>query len=85
MSNVFKLVNEVRTALEDESISGSFDFADGAHRLWVGVFAAAGQSKNMRSKWRSAAADLFRDAGAAALGSLPSMGLTVAQIVASTN
>lgn len=82
---VFKLANEIRTALDDESISGSFDFAEGAHRLWVAVFAAAGQSKNMRSKWRNAASDLFRDAGAAALGSLPSLGLTVAQIAASTS
>jgi hypothetical protein len=81
---VFKLVNEIRTALDDESISGSFDFAEGAHRLWVAVFAAAGQSKNMRIKWRHAASDLFRDAGAAALGSLPSMGLTIAQIAAAT-
>jgi hypothetical protein len=80
---VFKLTNEIRTALDDESITGSFDFAEGAQRLWVAVFAAAGQSRSMRTKWRRAASDLFRDAGASALGSLPSMGITIAQITAS--
>lgn len=79
---VFKLANEIRTALDDEAISGSFDFVDSAERLWVAMYAAAGQSRTMRTKWKGAASNLFRDAGAAALGSLPAVGLTVAQIAA---
>jgi hypothetical protein len=81
---IFKLANELRTALDDESVTGTFDFPRAAERLWVGLYAAAGQSKNMRSKWRSIATGIFRDAGTAALGSLPSIGITIAQISASS-
>jgi len=79
---IYKLANELRIALDDESIAGTFDFPRAAERLWVGLYAAAGQSKAMRSKWRNIATGIFRDAGAAALGSLPSIGITVAQISA---
>lgn len=79
---VFKLANEIRTALDDESITGSFDFADAAYRLWVAIYAASAQSTKQRSKWKRAATDLFKDAAGSALGSLPALGLTVAQITA---
>lgn len=82
---VFKLATEIRIALDDEAVTGSFDFAEGAHRLWVAMYAAAGQSKTMRTKWKGAASGLFRDAGAAALGSLPTVGISIAQIMAATS
>ena len=82
---VFKLATEIRIALDDEAVTGSFDFAEAAHRLWVAMYAAAGQSKTMRTKWKGAASGLFRDAGAAALGSLPTMGISIAQIMAATS
>ncbi|GAA1781646.1 hypothetical protein [Agromyces lapidis] len=82
---VYRLVTEIRTALDDEAVMGSFDFAEGAQRLWIALFAAAGQSTKMRSKWKAAASGIFRDAGVAALGSLPSVGLTIAQIASTAS
>jgi hypothetical protein len=78
---IYRLANEMRTALDDESLVGSFDFADAAERLWVALQAAAGQSQRNESAWKQASADLFRDAGAAALGSMPSLALTVMQLM----
>lgn len=79
---IFKLTNEVRAALDDEAITGSFDFAGAAQRMWVSVFAAAGQSKKMKTKWKATAGRLFQDASATALGSLPAVSVTLAQIQA---
>jgi len=78
---IYQLISEMRTALDDEAVAGSFDFATSAHRLWVALWAASGQSKGKRGAWSAAAKDLFRDAGAAALGSLPALALTAGQIV----
>lgn len=77
---VFKLANEIRTALDDEAITGSFDFAAAAERLWVAVYAAAGQSRKASGKWKTTARRLFLDSAAGAIGSSPSLGLTIAQI-----
>ena len=80
---IYRLADEMRTALDDESIVGTFDFAEAAERLWVALQAAAGQSRRNGSAWRTASADLFRDAGAAALGSMPTLALTVMQMMQS--
>lgn len=79
---LYKLARELQTALDDESVLGTFDFAEAAERLWVGLHAAAGQSAKHGSAWKGAAARLFRDAGATALGSLPAMALTMVQVMA---
>lgn len=76
---VYKLANEIRQALDDEAIMGTFDFATAAERLWVAVYAAAGQSQRP-GKWKAAAKRFWADAAAGAIGSAPSVGLTMAQI-----
>jgi len=81
---IYQLISELRTALDDEAVAGDFDFATSAHRLWVALWAAAGQSKSRRQRWTAAAKGMFRDAGAAALGSLPTAAITVAQIAAAS-
>ena len=83
-SYIYQLISELRTALDDEAVAGDFDFATSAHRLWVALWAAAGQSKGRRQRWTAAAKGMFRDAGAAALGSLPTAAITVAQIAAAS-
>lgn len=80
-SYIYRLVSEMRTALDDESVAGIFDFADAAERLWVAMQAASGQSRSNKGRWRKASGDLFRDAGAAALGSMPTLALTVMQMM----
>jgi hypothetical protein len=78
---IFGLASEMRNALDDEAVVGTFDFAGAAERLWVSLQAAAGQSKSHRTDWKRASTSMFRDAGAAAIGSMPTLALTVMQMI----
>lgn len=70
-----RLVREMDAALEDDELPAGFDTADAIRRLWVGLHAAAGQSKDdgTRSKWRGMADRIWVSASGGALASVPTI------------
>ncbi|GAA4265201.1 hypothetical protein [Frondihabitans peucedani] len=79
---ILKLVQEIRLAWEDWSVSGVSPSEDTFLRLWVALQAAENASHEEKSKWRTLWEGLIRPAGAQFLISLPGTSVTtIAQIV----
>lgn len=68
---LFWLVEETRTALAEHQTLGTFDVNGAMMRLWVGLNAAAEQSKGKKREWRGVVRDLFVGTTGGLLANVP--------------
>lgn len=68
-----RLVSECRQALADHSVLGTFDLQEAAFRLWVGMNAAAEQSRSKKSSWRDFARKVLPGTVSGLLVATPSL------------
>lgn len=80
-AHISKVVQTVRMCIVEESTFGDTDLKQCLEDLWVSLYAAEAQSTDTPpGKWTSMADTIFKPAVASFLGSLPSVGIAVAQL-----
>ena len=79
-----RLVADIKASLDDEQIGGGFDLAGAAERLWVALFAAAGQTADpeKKSSWTNLATTLWQPSVVGILSSLPGAVATTIGVIA---
>lgn len=76
-----RLISTIRGCISEENTFGSTDLKQSLYDLWIGLYAAAGQSEGeTRSRWTSMAEKIFQPAAAGFLGSLPAVAVSFAQL-----
>jgi hypothetical protein len=68
-----RLLAEIDSALDDETIGSSFDFSVAAERLWVALFAASAQSEKpeKKSQWSNLAQHIWAPTAVGLISALP--------------
>ncbi|MBF4511331.1 hypothetical protein ITJ66_02435 [Plantibacter sp. VKM Ac-2885] len=81
---MFKLLDDLRTSLDEETILDNFDYRVAADRLWVSLWAAAGQSTANKDSWRATASRMAENVFTSFMGSGPAIaaGYHIAAITA---
>jgi hypothetical protein len=68
-----RLVADVQASLDDEKLGSGFDLGDAAERLWVALFAAAGQTSDpdKKGRWSNLATTIWQPSIVGLVSSLP--------------